>query len=62
MDLQKTRKERLTIDATDYLHSDVPGETVKENLKVLNQVLDIGEGKIQDINLVNFVTKNVNLV
>ena len=57
----KTREENIFIDAVPYLHSDTSKETIRNNLKILNEIMNINKGQMNNVDLVSFVIKNKNI-
>ena len=50
---------KITLDR--FLHSKAPIEQVQENIKILPQVLEGLMGKAKEFDVVDFLTKNVNM-
>ena len=50
---------KITLDK--FLHSKAPIEQIRENIKILPQVLEGLMGKAKEFDVVDFLTKNVNM-
>ena len=50
---------RITLDR--FLESKEPIEKIQENIKVLPSVIENMIGKVKEFDVIDFVTKNVNL-
>ncbi len=55
------RSETFGININDFLKSNASKEKMAENYKVLSDVIEMLGNKVENFNIVDFVTKNTNL-
>lgn len=55
------RHENFRIDVNNFLSSNASREKMAENYKVLPEVVEMLGNKVENFNIVDFVTKNTNL-